>query len=239
MWVCGLYQVRPKEICLNKVKYLVVTFTDVSMLPSDIPKLRGYFSAKFPESHLFHNHLPDQSYNYKAPSIQYRIINGHPALIGINEGIDLMKRVFLEVDSLVINGQEIKTYEREVSLREAEFGQSEDFFKYSFASPWMALNQENYHEYSEANPVEQANILRRILKNNLKTLSKAFDYWIPEVDKIQVDGWFKPLDVNFHNQRMHCFKGEFTVNFLIPEYLGLGKQSARGFGIVRMFKEEK
>jgi len=54
-----------------------------------------------------------------------------------------------------------------------------------------------------------------------------------------VDGWFKPLEVNFHNQPMQCFTGDFTTNFLIPEFLGLGKQSARGFGVVRKRKEEK
>ena len=76
------------------------------------------------------------------------------------------------------------------------------------------------------------------IKNNLKTLSKAFQYWIPDLDNLNVDGWFHPLEVNFHNQPMLCFTGDFTTNFLIPEFLGLGKQSARGFGVVRK-KEEK
>jgi hypothetical protein len=31
---------------------------------------------------------------------------------------------------------------------------------------------------------------------------------------------------------MICFQGEFTTNFLIPDYLGIGKQVARGFGTV-------
>jgi hypothetical protein len=224
---------------MKRVRYIVVSFTDVQMLPSDIPKLRGYFARKFPDTHQFHNHLPQSGFNYKTPSIQYRIIDSHPALIGINDGIELMKRVFMEVDSLTIGTFVHKTFEREIIIKECEFGQSDQFHQYQFTSPWMALNKANYHEYKTLNPVEQNHRLRAILKNNLKTLSKGFDYWIPEVEKVQVDGWFKPVEVNFHNQRMQCFKGEFTTNFLIPEYLGLGKQCARGFGVVIQGKEER
>jgi hypothetical protein len=101
----------------------------------------------------------------------------------------------------------------------------------------MALNQENHREYQSLNPIAQKQRLRIILKNNLKTLSKGFNYWIPDTEQIQVDGWFTPLEVNFHNQRMQCFKGNFTTNFLIPEYLGLGKQCSRGFGVVGKAKE--
>jgi len=223
---------------MSKVRYLVVRWTDVVLQPWDIPKLRGYFVHKFPETHLFHNHLPERGFIYQMPCIQYRIIDSHPALIGINEGIDLMKRVFFEVDSLIINGQTIQTLEREISIHESDFGQCEEFHNYTFLSPWMALNQENYQEYQTLNPIDQNRKLKTILKGNLKTLSKGFDYWMPDFDKIDLDGWFKPCEVNFHNQKMQCFKGEFTTNFIIPEYLGLGKQSARGFGVVSKVKEE-
>ncbi len=224
---------------MSIVQYLVVRWTDIVLQTWDIPKLRGYFAHKFPETHLFHNHLPEQGFVYKMPCIQYRIIDSHPALIGINEGIELMKRVFFEVDSLSINGHTIQTFEREISLHECEFGQSEDFFQYRFISPWMALNQENYQEYLTLNPLEQNRMLKTILKSNLKTLSKGFNYWIPDFAKIDLDGWFKPVEVNFHNKKMQCFTGEFNTNFIIPEFLGLGKQSARGFGVVVRNKEER
>ncbi len=220
-----------------QVRYLIVRWTDVCLEPRDIPKLRGFFVRKFPETHLFHNHLPGQGYDYKTPRIQYRVIDGHPALLAFNEGIELMKKVFLEVNELVINGKTFTSNEREISLKEADFGQSETYYNYSFCSPWMALNQENYRQFETFDSFQRNQRLKTILKNNLKTLSKAFAYWIPEADKLNVDGWFKPLEVNFHNQVMQCFTGEFTTNFLIPEFLGLGKQSARGFGVVGKKKE--
>lgn len=220
-----------------KIRYLIVRWTDVHLEPRDIPKLRGFFARKFPDTHAFHNHLPDLWLSYKAPRIQYRVLDHHPALLAIQEGIDIVKRVFLEVDTLEINGKTLVSNEREISLREEDFGQMESYQTYSFHSPWMALNQDNHHEYAALDPFERKQLLKRILKNNLKTLSKAFDYWIPEADKLNVDGWFNPIEVNFHNQVMQCFTGDFTTNFMIPEFLGLGKQCARGFGVVRKKKE--
>ena len=222
-----------------KIRYLLVSWTDVNLEPRDIPKLRGFFVNQFPDDHIFHNHLPNSGYNYNAPQIQYRIIDKHPALLAINEGINIIKKVFLEVDKLDINGKTLVSNEREIALKEDDFGLTEDYFTYFFSSPWMALNQENYKDYNKMNTFQRNQKLKTILKNNLKTLSKAFNYWIPEVEKLNVDGWFKPLEVNFHNQPMQCFTGDFTTNFLIPDFLGLGKQSARGFGVVRKRKEEK
>ena len=221
-----------------KIRYIVVVFTDVKMRAAEIPKLRGYFARKFPENHYFHNHLPGNAHSFKMPLIQYRIIDGSPALIGIGEGIEAMKQVFFEIDELNINGAVLSSDEKQISLIEAELVQSEEFLDYRFVSPWMALNSENYQEYLKLNVVERKQKLRQILRGNLLTLSKGFGYTIPEFDKVAVDGWFSPLEVNFHSQVMQCFKGEFTVNFNIPEHLGLGKQSARGFGVVRI-KEDK
>ena len=221
-----------------KIRYLIVKWNDILIEPRDIPKLRGFFLTQFPENHLFHNHLPGQQYSYKFPQIQYRIIDKHPALLAINDAIDLVKQVFLEVGKLELNGKTIISNEREMILREEDFGQTEDYYNYYFASPWMALNQENYNTYNKLDTYNKNQKLKTILKNNLKTLSKAFQYWIPDLDNLNVDGWFHPLEVNFHNQPMLCFTGDFTTNFLIPEFLGLGKQSARGFGVVRK-KEEK
>ncbi len=215
-----------------EIEHIMVSYTDAEFRPSDIPKLRGYFAHRYPDTHQFHNHLPDNRFDYRLPVIQYRIIDNHPALLGINEGVDLMKKVFFEVDSIRINGTEFHSLEKDIRIIESKFGACEQFHMYEFISPWMALNEENHVKYQNSNQIERNQLLKRILKNNLKTISKGFEYWIEGFDDIQIDGWFKPVDVNFKNLKMLCFKGEFCTNFEIPDYLGLGKQSARGFGVV-------
>jgi hypothetical protein len=224
---------------MKKIRYLLVSWNDIRLQPREIPKLRGFFAHKFADFPLFHNHTPGRGFNYAAPRIQYRLIDSHPALLAFGEGIDLLKMVFMEVDELEINGRTLRSNEREISLREEDFGRCEEYHQYRFASPWMALNQENHKLYDSYDDYERKQLLKTILKNNLKTLSKAFDYWIPDVENLNVDGWFRGVNVNFHNQAMQCFYGDFTTNFHIPQYLGLGKQSARGFGVVIKQQEER
>lgn len=224
---------------MKRIRYLMVSWSDLQLEPRDIPKLRGFFAHKFEDFPMFHNHSQDQSYDYSAPRIQYRLIDSHPTLLAFGEGIQLLKKIFMEVDELEINGLTLSSNEREISLREEDFGRTDEYHDYHFLSPWMALNQSNHKIYDSYNTYERKQLLKNILKNNLKTLSKAFNYWIPDVEKLNVDGWFRPVNVNFHNQVMQCFYGNFTTNFLIPKYLGLGKQSARGFGVVTKQKEER
>jgi len=221
------------------VSYVLVTFTDVSIKAFDLPKLRGFFSRQYPEEHLFHNHLPGGSQSYKFPQIQYRVHNGHPALLGIGEGIELMKKVFLEIEQIHIGSSTFECHETDVNLFNAPFGQCSDYISYRFSSPWMALNQENYRDFVKLNTMQQKQRLKQILRGNLLTLSKGFGYTIPDFDKVEMDGWFRPVERNFHNIPMQCFTGEFTTNFVIPDHLGLGKQCARGFGVVKRQKEER
>ncbi|MDD2230290.1 MAG: hypothetical protein PHY48_12865 [Candidatus Cloacimonetes bacterium] len=70
------------------VDYILAAFTDIDLKAFEIPKLRGYFAYKYPDNSLFHNHL-QRKVSYEDPKIQYRIYEGHPALIGIGERYDV------------------------------------------------------------------------------------------------------------------------------------------------------
>jgi len=202
----------------------------------DIPKLRGYFADRYPKCTLIHNHLIDGRFKYGYPSIQFKVIDRIPTLIGLSDGFDTLKEVFQDVDELIIAGEKSKVWEKSIQLRMEEFGQTDEFHNYQFVAPWMALKEENFLTYQTLDQIEKQQFLRHLLRENLKTVSKGFHYNIPDIDKIQVEGYFKPRPMNFKNVRMTCFTGEFTTNFLIPDYLGIGKQVARGFGTIRRMK---
>ena len=214
------------------IEVLTLVFNTVRFRVSDLPKLRGFFATHFPENMEFHNHLPDGSFSYKYPVIQYRLIDEHPALIGVKNGIELIKNLFFELDELIINERVYQLPEKEIMLKEQELGECEDYINYRFVSPWMALKEDNYHKYKSLNKMEQQQFLKILLRENLKSLCKGFGYWMEDVEKVNVEGFFRELPVNFKNKKMLCFTGDFIVNFQIPQYLGLGKQSARGFGVV-------
>ena len=198
-----------------EVKKAVLTFTGTNLRKADIPKFRGYLSKKYPKYDLIHNHLKNGKLRYSYPLVQFKAVDSHPTIIAINDGIDILKEVFLELGDM-----------------KEKFGVSEEYNDYKFASPWMALNQENYRKYMKLNRYDQRAFLKHLLRENLKTVSKGFNYRIPEIEKVKVDGDFIKREVNFKNLKMLCFTGKFITNFYIPDYLGIGKQVARGFGAV-------
>jgi hypothetical protein len=205
----------------------------MTIRPNEIPKLRGFLANEYKEYELLHNHLPGGKFNFKFPKIQYRIINSHPALIAVKEGVDVILDIFLGVNKIKLEDKVFIVNEREIYVKKYDFGQAEQYFTYKFLTPWMALNEINYRKYIKMGEPEKQTFLKSILRGNLLTLAKGFDYTIPDFENIKVEGFFTPMKVNFKNLRMICFKGEFMTNFHIPNYLGLGKQSARGFGTVK------
>ena len=214
------------------IEYVMVAFTDVFLNAFDIPKLRGYFARKYPEEPLLHNHLEGSKVSYRYPRIQYRIYQGHPAILAIHEGIDVLQKIILDNHQLQIGNKSMMVNEMMVVSNRAKFGQTANLIYYKFKSPWMALNQENYKEYVKMATTRQEQRLKQILKGNLLTISKGFNYTIPNIDEIAIEGSFHPVSRNFHNVPMHCFSGQFSLSFMIPEYLALGKQVSRGFGTI-------
>ncbi|WP_372365251.1 CRISPR-associated endonuclease Cas6 [Candidatus Uabimicrobium sp. HlEnr_7] len=219
---------------MKMVKILFLIFKDVTLKAYEIPKLRGYFASTLKHHTLLHNHLPGNKFDYKFPRIQYRIIENNPALLAIEEGVKVIEEVFFQTQQLVIGSKKtIDTNQKMIQVKECFFGQSSEVHKYSFTAPWLALNKENYQIYRKTDLLEQQVLLKKILKGNLMTLAKGFDYTIDDIDKVSIEGIFIPKKVNFKNVKMQGFTGSFMTNFCIPDLFGLGKQSARGFGVIR------
>lgn len=221
------------------MKYIILKFNDVKLDVRDIAKVRGYFATKFSDNPLLHNHLPNGKFSYKFPKIQYRLFDGNPALIAMEEGIEVLKEVFFLSEEMVIGNRVFTLNEKEILSFDVEINQQLDYSYYQFISPYMALNQENHLKYQEADKYDKELLLKDIIKSNLKTISKGFSYEIPDFENISVEANLSPKMVNFKEVKMLCFTGDFKTNFLIPDYWGIGKQTARGFGVVKNIKHSK
>jgi hypothetical protein len=215
-----------------RIKKVTIEFPEIKIKKADIPKFRGFISNRYPNYELIHNHLREGGFRYSYPVIQFKTINKRPVIVGINEGIDILKHVFMEIEDIRINYSRRRINEKSISICEDKFGEAEEFLDYKFIFPWMALNQNNYDEYIKLNKFDQQSFLRHILRENLKTISKGFGYEIKNIDGIKVDGIFIKKEIKFKNMTMLCFAGNFMTNFYLPDYLGIGKQVARGFGTV-------
>lgn len=206
------------------IKIIKLFLNDIQIKQSNLSKIRDHLVRLFPNHDELHGHLPEGKFNYKYPRIQYRVIDGVVCLIGIREGLEVLKEIAVKLDGHTIETEEC-------------LGISENNIGYEFQSHWMALNQKNFCEYK--NVKDKQKYLRILLKGNLKTLAKGFNYFIPNIQSLMVFGSFVEQEITFKKMRMLGFKGKFILNFEIPDYLALGKQIARGFGVIKKLVRRK
>ncbi len=219
-----------------KIDYTLVKFENIFLKARQATKLRGYFARKFPHEKIISNHDGDKFiYNY--PKVQYKVIDGQPVICGICEGSSLISQIGFNTDEIDIDGEKINVSQTKIIRKPLEFGICDNYVEYRFVTPWMALNQKNIGKYIRASDFEKEDMLKRILIGNILSMSKGLGYNVNGTLHAWID--VEECSVKFKNIDMKAFKGRFKVNFLIPEYLGLGKAVSRGLGtVVRERKSE-
>jgi len=205
------------------------------MKPSHIHKFRGFIGNLFINHDLIHNHdLKTRKLIYRYPLIQFKLINKIPAIVAItDQAVNIFSEIFMKLDKIVIENTVIPVFEKDLKIEEVVFGYSDEIFMYEFASPWIGLNQKNFRKYNDAGNDEKNQMLKRIMTGNILSMAKYLDCWLSRGQKIKIDHKLKEVKVNLKGKSMTGFTGIFKTNFVIPDYLGIGKSVSRGFGTIR------
>lgn len=220
-----------------------ITFPEITLRVRDAHKLRGYFGELFREhSPLLHNHFEETGdegpkYRYAYPLVQYKVLHKTPTLIGMAEGAQLLVELFLRIREINIEGQVIPVLSKHIEHRQCTIGISEELHTYRFETLWLGLNQKNFRAYQQADDAGKSMILRNTAVANILTFVEAFglkpDKEIPGQKIMLKLSQTEPVKTKFKNVEFTAFGGSFTTNVLMPDYIGLGKQAARGFGTIR------
>lgn len=214
------------------IQTLLLVFNTDKKVKESTEKLRGYIGNKFKDNFFLHQHLDDNKILYNYPQIQYKIIDGVPSIFGIEEGVDTLNEISEQIEELVLGRKTYKLKGKPIKVEKKQnFGISENYIKYQFIVPWVALNQRNYELYKNASQSHKEKILEKVIVGNLLSVSKSLDYVVTE--EIITKTKISPLPVYLKGIPVIGFEGEFQTNFLIPDYFGLGKSVSRGFGTVK------
>ena len=212
------------------LKILRLTLQSDAPMRGDAAKLRGFFATSFNEHALLHQHVTDKLI-YKYPLIQYKMLQGSPLILGINEGADVLKEIYDKFDEITLGESKYRVMERGVSIKSEEFGCTEGIHSYRFATPWLALSQDNYARFQNAAREERRELLRKILVGNILSASKGLGYVAKEHIRLEV-GRMQDEICLLKGTKVTGIRGEFTATFAIPDFMGLGKSVSRGFGAV-------
>ena len=217
------------------MKKATLSFSNVNLRASHIHKFRGFIGNLFKNHDLIHNHdLKTGKPIYRYPLIQFKLIDKTPAIIAITDrAVNIFSEIFMKLDEIVIEDTVIPVFEKDLTIEEVEFGYSDEIFMYAFSSPWIGLNQKNFKKYNEAGGNEKNRILERAMTGNILSMAKHLDCWLSENQKIKINHKLKEIKVNLKGKSMTAFNGIFKTNFLLPDYLGIGKSVSRGFGAMR------
>ena len=214
---------------ITTIKLLLET----PLSPGEATRVRGYFANQFEGNSLFHNINEDGSYIYRYPRIQYKIIDKRVYIIGVEDGVsDLEKMWFSLKDNIILGDEKLTVFDSSISTQKATFGDTDSKATYEFVTPWLALNVKNYNKYNRLGDMgERKSMLSRILIGNLISISKSLDYRVTGRLKCE-DLTVKEFPCKLKGVDMLGFLGTFSINFLVPDLLGLGMSVSRGFGTI-------
>jgi len=203
----------------------------------DAHKIRGYFANQFQQYNLLHNHSTDGFPIYRYPKVQYKILDDRATVLGINEGGEILENIYFDLKELVIDDFNCKIMEKSIGEYEHLVKFTEKKAHYSFLTPWLGLSEKNFAIYRELNNWEEKNnFCMRILTGNILTFLRCINFWVDK--QIIVEGCLREIPVKFKNKSFIGFKGAFTCNIQLPDYIGLGKSPARGFGTIREARKD-
>lgn len=216
----------------HPIHQTIIRFPEINLETRDAHKLRGYFGTLFQEhSPLLHNHLETGENAYRYPLVQYKVLSGVPTLTGLNEGADLLIGLFLKIKELKIGERSYPVLQKNIESKTANIGLSEDLHAYRFETLWMALSQRNYAAYITEAAEQQPKHLKAILTGNILSFFKSMNYRAEANVMVNLK-IIAERETQFKNNAMLAFEASFVTNVVLPEYIGLGKSVARGFGTI-------
>jgi len=222
---------------MPKIKYLSIRFSN-NLYPYEIPQFRAAVIEKTQRnSDLFHNHKGDDKFFFRYPLIQYKINRKKASIVCLQDGTDEIHQL-LKYKDLVMSlaGKKINFEIEDVNLHYHQIQTWDKTFHFSIHN-WLALNKKHHDRYLELNddPEAQKDLLESILKGNILAFAKGIGWHVEERIQLEITEIKEKKFLPFKKNKLLAFSLNFTSNVSLPDYIGLGKGSSIGFGIIRAF----
>jgi len=192
-----------------------------------VTNLRGYLGHLFGSDDTEFHHHDENPYRY--PLVQYKKLGKDLVVLGIN---DYAKVVQSRLPSLThINLPRSRARVTAVSIETRTTEVAEGYAAYAFATPWLALNSENYARYRSLEARLRPGFLEGLLVANTLSFLKGVGIRVPFRVRARL-GRSRPTSVICNDNRFMGIWADFALNVTLPDHVGLGKSVAKGFGAI-------
>ncbi|MBZ5857559.1 CRISPR-associated endonuclease Cas6 [Flavihumibacter profundi] len=219
---------------VKKLRVLVVRF-DQRMEVWQTPAFRAAIIEKVGRKHVaFSHHVSDEELLYRYPLIQYKTIQNQPAIVCLGDGVEEIHKFFQKQSWTIEIGEETMDLKIEkLDLNSFTLNVWEKEFTYTIRS-WIGLNSNNLKQFnSMTNESDKLSFLERILIGNILSFAKGVEWTVDKPIKVHIRKIDNQRMVPYKENRMLNFDLEFTTNVFLPAFIGLGKGSSRGFGVIK------
>jgi hypothetical protein len=220
-----------------KIRFLKIQFAN-HLEPWELPAFRGAIIDKtLRQSVLFHNHT-EEGYRYAYPLIQYKVNKKKAVVVCLNAGTDDIHYLLGLRDLRLRIGERTETFQIEdIHIKYHQVQAWDSRFSFSLRN-WNAFNQDNYKAYQQLSEKEEdvRPLLKRILIGNIISFAKGIGWDVDrqiEVDIIEIT---KEVWIPYKGTNLLAISLDFSTNVSLPSWIGLGKGSSLGFGVVRQKK---
>jgi hypothetical protein len=220
---------------MKTIQITKIQFPEIELSTRDAHKLRGHFGSLFREhSEVLNNHYETGEVKYRYPLVQFKILNTIPTLIALEEGAELLAKLFLRIREINIDGKIYEVNSKNIESKKVEIGYTDELLEYKFETLWMALNQKNYALYMEGDDDAKTKMLNKILVGNILSFFKNMNLRLAQNEQLMAKVKVTEKATKFKDKTMIAFSGRFFCNAVLPNEIGLGKSVSRGFGSIKI-----
>ncbi len=194
-------------------------------------QVKGVFMRHYPDLDIIP--MLDGKYRdrYLYPRVQVKVLNEQIYIIGIGDGSDCVLQLIDKISTLDFGNITFEVNDKNIIDLMDQFQQTDQLIRYRFVTPWVALNQNTGRKYRALNNSKRVSVLNKLLGQNIIFIAKELSVDLEDkvFTKVNLSSLFpKPVDEN----NWGAFSGEFSTNFNLPNYIGLGNGITRGYGTI-------
>ena len=222
---------------MKKIRLLDIEFENEIQL-GEVSAFRGaVIESAGRKNIIFHNHKKDK-FVYSYPLIQYKRIGKKPHLVCIEDGVDEIHKFFENMqEGVFLNDRPYELKIGNLNLNTFTLQVWDKAFLYRI-NDWSPLNQDNFTKYNELdNEAERMTFLNRILTGNILSFAKGIGWNVDKTIISKIDKIDKTKNLRIKGSPRVVFNVSFKTNVFLPNGIGLGKNVALGFGVVREKKK--
>ena len=222
---------------MKKIRLLDIEFEN-EIQPWEVPAFRGaVIESAGRKNIVFHNHEKGDKFVYSYPKIQYKRIGKKPHLVCIEDGVEEIHKFFENMqEGVFLNDRPYELKIGNLNLNTFTLQVWDKAFRYKIYD-WSPLNQDNYTKYNEIeDESERMTFLNKILTGNILSFAKGVDWTVDKPIITKIDTIDKVKTLRIKGVPRIVFNVTFKTNVSLPNGIGLGKNVALGYGVVKELK---